>query len=49
MVNDYIQDYGETKDYIKELEDAVVELDCRYYWISELEYSDFKKVLVNIT
>ena len=47
-VNAYTQDYTETKKFIRELEDTVAELECIYYWVSEIIYSDFEKVLINI-
>lgn len=47
-LNDYIQDYTETKKYIEELKETVAELECIYYWVSEIIYSDFEKVLINI-
>lgn len=47
-INDYTQDYTETKKYIRELEESIAELECIYYWVSEIEYSDFEEVLINI-
>ena len=47
-VNAYTQDYTETKKFIRELEETVAELECIYYWVSEIIYSDFEKVLINI-
>lgn len=47
-INEYTTDYMQTKEYIKELEETVAELECIYYWVSDVEFSDFEKVLTNI-
>ena len=43
-----IQDIAETKEYIKELEETIVELQFIANLVSDIEYSDFEKVLINI-
>ena len=43
-----IQDITDTKEYIEELKEGLAELQCIYNWVSDIEYSDFEKVLINI-
>ena len=43
-----VQDIAETKDYIEDLKNTLIELQCIYWWIGDIEYSDFEKVLINI-
>lgn len=43
-----IQDIAETKDYIEDLKSNLIELQCIYCWVGDVEYSDFEKVLINI-
>ena len=48
QVNEYIQNYKDSKRYIKELEDNAVEFQYIAQWVADIEYSDFEKVLINI-
>lgn len=48
MSDEAIQDIAETKDYIKDLKYNLIELQCIYCWVGDIEYSDFEKVLINI-
>ena len=43
-----IQDIASTREYIEELKEGLAELQCIYNWVSDIEYSDFEKVLINI-
>lgn len=43
-----VQDIAETKDYIEDLKNNLIELQCIYCWVGDIEYSDFEKVLINI-
>lgn len=43
-----IQDITSTREYIEELKENLSELQYIYDWVSEIEYSDFEKVLINI-
>ena len=43
-----VQDIAETKDYIEDLKNNLIELQCIYDWVRDIEYSDFEKVLINI-
>lgn len=43
-----IDDYVSTKDYIQDLQETINALEGIYSWISDLEFSDFEKVLINI-
>jgi DNA repair exonuclease SbcCD ATPase subunit len=48
QVNEYIQNYKDSKQCIQELEEEVTELEVISQWVAEMEYSDFEKVLINI-
>lgn len=48
QVNEYIGNYKDSKEFIQELEEEVVELETISQWVSEIEFSDFQKVLINI-
>ena len=43
-----IQDIASTREYIEELKEGLAELQCIYNWVSDIGYSDFEKVLINI-
>lgn len=43
-----IQDIASTREYIEELKEGLAELQYIYNWVSDIEYSDFEKVLINI-
>lgn len=43
-----IQDITDTREYIEELKEGLDELQCIYNWVSDIKYSDFEKVLINI-
>lgn len=44
-----IQDYVDTESYIAELRETINTLEDIHFWVSDLEYSDFEKVLINIS
>ena len=48
MSDEAVQDIAETKDYIEDLKSNLIELQCIYCWVGDIEYSDFEKVLINI-
>lgn len=49
-IRDYIEDFTSTKEYIKELEDSVLELQFIANLVNDidLKYTDFEKVLINV-
>lgn len=48
MSDEAVQDIAETKDYIEDIKHYLIELQCIYCWVGDIEYSDFEKVLINI-
>jgi len=45
----YQNDCLSTQEYIEELEEQIADLRGILTWVSDLEYTDFEKVLANIT
>lgn len=45
----YQNDCLSTQEYIEELEEQIADLHGILTWVSDLEYTDFEKVLANIT
>lgn len=45
----YQNDCLSTQEYIEELEEQIADLHSIFTWVSDLEYTDFEKVLANIT
>lgn len=45
----YQNDCLSTQEYIEELEEQIADLQGILTWVSDLEYTDFEKVLANIT
>lgn len=43
-----IAEFMDTEEYIRELKENVQSLESIYEWVSDIEYSDFEKVLINI-
>lgn len=50
IVNNFIEDYSSTQEYIKELEDTLKELQFIANIVSDISigFTDFEKVLINI-
>lgn len=48
LPEDAIETYVSTKQYIEEMEASIHELEAIAFWVSDLEYSDFEKILINI-
>ena len=49
IYENYQDDYLSTKEYIEDLEEQIADLRGILTWVSDLEYTDFDKVLANIT
>lgn len=49
IYENYQDDYLSTKEYIEDLEEQIADLRGILTWVSDLEYTDFEKVLANIT
>lgn len=48
FMNQHTNDYISRMEYIDELKDTKDEINGILNWIGDIEYSDFKKVLINI-
>ena len=49
IYENYQDDYLSTKEYIEDLEGQITTLHGILTWVSGLDYTDFEKVLANIT
>lgn len=47
-LDDIIDSYICTKEYIEELKENIVDLQGIYDWVDGIKYTDFEKVLINI-
>lgn len=47
-LDEYIEDFASTREYIRELQDTLELMKALKLLLSDLEYSSFEKILVNI-
>lgn len=48
IIDEYAEDIYSTKEYIEELKEELTEARGILSWVSNLEFSDFEKVLANV-